>query len=264
MNAVLQDTALPLPVAVGQSRLLLPRGLGPSDARPARHVPGGLRSGAAVIGLGAPGPCPPGGTTTFFIFDQSASVTTAGGNDPLSRRHAEAALAIRHVAAACRCGRDLVSLVPFDEGSAGHVAPQPLTRQGVRRLTRGLEHLAGRWGLSSELDPPLTRVETMVPSERGAVAVVVFSDFLLTDTNPTGVIARLCSFPGYVHAVALGAIPRGVLVADPRVAVTRLTPSSTPGDTARAVFDGLNHYRHRSHDPDSIAHHTVNKKEHTP
>ncbi|MDM2096417.1 VWA domain-containing protein [Mycobacteroides abscessus] len=212
--------------------------------------------------LGDPGPCPPGGATVFIVLDGSASVAGCGGNDPLSRRHSEAALAIRHVARACRCGRDRVALVPFDIASTGHVGPQPLTERGVRRLHHGLRQLSDECGLSSELGPALEVIEAQTGAASGAVALVVFSDFLLTDSNPSAVLSRLHAFPGSVHAVVLGGQPPGVLLADPAVAVTRLTPSSPPGSAARAVFDGLTHYRirHRFHQG-SAAHHSSDTAE---
>jgi len=243
MNTVVREGLSPLPVEVRDPHLLPPHNLGPCDAALAQGPCEVRGAGNASIYLEPPGPCPAGGVTVFIVLDESASVAATGGNDPLSRRHAEAAMAIRHVAAACRCRRDLVSLVPFDNGSLGYFAPQPLTRHGVRRLDRGLHRLNKGWGLSSELEPALTRVEAAARSQRGSVAVVVFSDFLLTDAHPISVITRLRSFPGYVHAVVLGALPPAALVDEPAVTVTRLTPSSEPGAAARAVFDGLNHYR---------------------
>ena len=224
------------------SHLLGPAGSGPSAAVASRQP----------ITLGDPGICPPDGTTVAIVLDESASVTAGEGNDPLSRRHYETSLAIRHVAAKCRCGHDRVTMVPFDMGSPGYVAPQSLTRTGVRRVQRGLRHLAGGCGMSSELGPALDCVDTQVKTPPGNLALVVFSDFLLTDPNPSTVLARLRTFPGYVHAVVLGAQPPGVLVADPKVNVTRLTPASPPGAAARAVFDGLTHFRLRQ---GSAAHH---------
>ncbi|MGU3500912.1 hypothetical protein [Mycobacterium sp. C31M] len=209
------------------------------------------------IALGDPGTCALDGTTVAIILDESASVTAGDGNDPLSRRHAETDLAISHVAAACHCGRDRVAVVPFDTGSPGHVAPQALTRAGVRRLHRGLERLADGWGMSSDLGPALDCIDTQVRRQPGNLAVVVFSDFLLTDANPTSVLRRLCAVPGYVHAVVLGAQPPAVLVSDPNVAVTRLTPISSPGTAARAVFDGLTRFRtYQSPDLGSAARHS--------
>lgn len=207
------------------------------------------------IRLDDPGSCPPHSTIVAIVLDESASVTTHGGTDPLSRRHAEAALAIHHVAGACRCGHDRICLVPFDVDSAGYVAPQLLTSRGMRRIDRGLHRLANGWGQSSKLGPALEHVMSHAANRREGVAVVVFSDFLLTDANPAAVLLRLRSVPGYVHAVVLGTQPPDVLVNDPTVTVTRLTPSSPPGTTARAVFDGLTRYRRRDPTGQSTAAH---------
>ncbi|MEN4475713.1 vWA domain-containing protein [Mycolicibacterium cosmeticum] len=185
------------------------------------------------------------GSTVFVVLDESASVACSGGNDPLSRRHAETALAIRHVAVACRCRRDRVALVPFDKGSAGHVAPQALTGSGIRQLNRGLRLLANNGGISSNLAPALDHVEALAAHADSEAAVVIFSDFLLTEQDPDAVLSRLRTFPGYVHAVVLGAQPPPVLITDPNVTITRLTPSSPPGSAAQAVFDGLTRYRTR-------------------
>lgn len=241
---------------LGTTRLLPSHLLGhhPGTAGPA---PSGTVASSLLIALGDPGRCGPEGTTVAIVLDESASVTCGDGNDPLSRRHAETALAIGHVAAACHCGRDRVAVVPFDTGSPGYVPPQPLTRAGVRRLHRGLQCLAGGWGMSSELGQALDAVDSQIGKHLGNLAVVVFSDFLLTDANPTDVLRRLCSLPGYVHAVVLGAQPPAVLAADPAIAVTRLTPASPPGAAARAVFDGLTRFRtYQSPDLGSAARHS--------
>ncbi|MFV8295980.1 hypothetical protein ACNQP7_04555 [Mycolicibacterium fortuitum] len=245
-----------LPVAVLDGRLLLPadpygeRGTAVQRQTQARGPE------ASVIRLGDPGTCPSGQTTVFIVDDGSPSVSDTGGNDPLSRRYAETALAIRRLASACRCKRERAALVPFDAGSAGHIAPQPLTRRGLRNLIGGVQQRAGECGLSSDLGPALDRVAAYTARSHGAVALVVFSDFLLTDQNPSAVLERLRTFPGYVHAVVLGAQPPRVLLADLNVAVTRLIPSSPPGGAAQAVFDGLTHYRtHGSSSQCSAAHH---------
>ncbi|MDX1870711.1 hypothetical protein SBI67_01130 [Mycolicibacterium sp. 120266] len=244
--------ALPLPSRLLDSRVLPPTLFGTTSTARMHGKP--ATAGDAPIVLGEPGGCPPQGSLVHVVLDQSPSVTSDGGTDPLSRRHAEAALAIRHVAAACRCRRDRVALAPFDAESAGAVAPQPLTRRGLRTLDHGLQQLADTWGMSSRLGPALDRVEAEKTDSGVLRAVVVFSDFLLTDPNPSSVLRRLCELPGYVHAVVLGAQPPTVLLADPHVAVTRLTPSSPAGSAARAVFDGLTRFRTHTHDPGSAAH----------
>lgn len=244
MSATSPRAASPLPTELLGEWLLAPQLLG-TAADPAAGLHTASGDPGQPIRLGDPGSCPPGGTTVAIVLDESASVTTGGGNDPLSQRHTEAALAIHHVAEACRCGRDRISLVSFDIGSTGYVAPQPLTAHGVKRLDRGLQRLADWRGLSSQLGPALDHVAAGSRRQGEAAAVVVFSDFLLTDPHPSAVLARLRAFPGHVHAVVLGAQPPGVLTADPNVAVTRLTPASPQGSAARAVFNALTVYRLR-------------------
>lgn len=250
-----QLATVPLPADLRSGHQLPPRRLAGPTHSGGRQTALPADAGQARTILGDPGGCPPDGTTVAIVLDQSPSITSSDGNDPLSRRHAEAALAIRHVAAACRCGRDRIALVPFDCDSPGHVAPQPLTALGVRRLDRTLRRLASVWGLSSQLGPALDRAESHTTRHgAGSAAVVVFSDFLLTDPSPTTALRRLRGFPGHVHAVVLGASPPSVLTDDPNVTVTRLTPTSPPGAAARAVFDGLTRYRtHHRTDPGSAA-----------
>lgn len=226
-----------------RAQLLEPRLLeGRPTVQRAYQAPTVLADGQTPTSLGDPGWCPPHGTNLSVILDGSPSVTSPGGNDPLSRRHDEAAHAIAHVAAACRCKRERVSLLPFDLPAAGYVPPQPLTKTGLRRLHRGLR-AAARSTTSSNLDPALTHAERMAARAPGAAALVVFSDFLLSDRCPNDVLGRLVSFPGYVHAVVLGAEPPALFLHDRGVAHSRIMPTSPPGATAYAVFDGLVHYR---------------------
>ncbi|WP_421874687.1 hypothetical protein [Mycolicibacterium wolinskyi] len=243
----------PLPTGLLDGQRLPPQILGAAASpAPKEYVAG---TGREPIVLGDPGSCPVCGSQTWVLIDSSPSVEGSDGNDPLSRRYDETALAIRHVAAACRCGRDRIALEPFDTGSPGHVAPQPLTTRGVRRLDRGLRRLAATCGMSSQLGPALDRVEMQTAKRDAQTGIVVFSDFLLTDHNPTNVMSRLRAFPGHVHAVVLGAQPPSVLVTDPNVTVTRLTPTSPPGAAARAVLEGLTRFRTTTDtDPGSAAH----------
>lgn len=220
------------------SHLLPSNRIGEGGSRPVAPA----RTGEVPVPLGDPGGCPPTGSTVYVVLDQSPSVASEGGNDPLSRRHQETALAIAQVASACRCRQDRVGLIPFSVGSPGHVPPQPLARPGMRRLRRGLR--AG-CGSSSSMLPALRFVERDARDRRGPLALVVFSDFLLTDSSPSDVISRMCAFPGSVHAVVLGAAPPQALLRHPHVTVTRLTPNSPRGAAAQAVFDGLT--RHRTH-----------------
>jgi hypothetical protein len=225
--------------------LLPPQTLGIASTHASFRESTGPAPGTRQIILGDPGSCPAAGTSVYVVLDESASVASADGNDPLSRRHRETAFAIAHVASACRCRHDRVALFPFDVGSPGQVPPQPLTSPGVRRLRQGLRSLSTGYGMSSSLLPALTHVEQHAARRSGALALVVFSDFLLTDQFPAAAMTRMCAFPGSVHAVVLGAAPPPVLLQHPGVTITRLTPRSPPGAAAQAVFDGLT--RQRTH-----------------
>jgi hypothetical protein len=73
------------------------------------------------------------------------------------------------------------------------------------------------------------------------VQLVVFSDFALTDNDPTGVIRRMEAFPGQVTAVVLG---QGVWPGlNPRVVVRHVASAVRRGSFARTVFGEL--VRHR-------------------
>ncbi|AGB22141.1 hypothetical protein Mycsm_01748 [Mycobacterium sp. JS623] len=194
------------------------------------------------ITLGDPGTCGDKATTTFVVTDNSGSVCGPGGNDPTSQRHDEALLTIRHVAAACTCGRDRVALLPFDQPSLGLVLPQCLDGNGIRRLKRGMV-IAERTGVSSSLLPALTFAERLAKLTPNHAAIVVLSDFELTDPYPNQELERLANFPGYVHVVVLGGFTPGQLEDDERVAISEITPESQPGEVAHAIFDGLTHYR---------------------
>ena len=192
--------------------------------------------------LGDPGTCCGKPTIASLISDHSPSVCGLGGNDPTSRRLDEAARVIHHVAADCSCKRERIALLPFDQPSPATVPPQALTPRGLRRLRRGMS-LAPHSGGSSSLGPALGWAERFAKAAPEHAAVVVFSDFLLTDLNPTQVLERLAAFPGYVHAVVLGSRPPAQLEDDERVQLSVITPSSPPGAVAKAVFEGLTRYR---------------------
>lgn len=269
MTGQVQQRISPLIMSrIHNGHLIAPQTLDTASTRASAWAPTGTEPSTGPISLGNPGSCPAGGTTVYVVLDGSLSVASADGNDPLARRHEETALAIAHVASACRCRHDRVALIPFDVGSPGQVPPQPLTRSGVRRLRQGLRRLSIGYGLSSRLIPALAHIEQHAAGRSEALALVVFSDFFLTDQFPTAAINRMCAFPGSVHAVVLGAVPPRVLALYPDVAVTRLTPGSPPGAAARAVFDGLT--RHRTYpvtDEGNAAHQSDNnlcgRTEHT-
>jgi hypothetical protein len=176
-------------------------------------------------------------TLLIALFDDSGSVTSPGGTDPLSGRYAEVARAFSAVA---RKGsrRELGAIVHFDTPSHGEVEPTPITRSGLRRLRAGLRPPIDGAG-TSELGPCLERAYQIAEAYPGhEAALVVLSDFQLFDSDPAKVLSRLASFPGQVHAVVLGShLPAGVL--DSRIAVSSIDHDSHPGAVAQALFSSL-------------------------
>jgi len=75
--------------------------------------PGGSKHTGSEIVLGYAGRCPLEPTHLILNFDNSGSVGSAGGNDPIGNRFVEARLAIEAVSRRCRCDRELVSIVHF-------------------------------------------------------------------------------------------------------------------------------------------------------
>ena len=198
----------------------------------------------AVYRLGDPGQPAKVPTLLITVFDNSGSVTSPAGTDPLSNRFAEVAHAFSVVA---RRGsqHELGAVLHFDTPSSAEVGPVPLTRRGFAVLRAGLRVPTDGAG-SSELTPSLRRVAEITQAHPGHEAtLVVLSDFLLLDPEPERVLAELAAFPGQVHAVVLGTrLPAGVL--DERITVTHIEHNDPPGAVARAVFASLITHRSES------------------
>jgi hypothetical protein len=180
-------------------------------------------------------------TLLITICDNSGSVTSPGGTDPLSNRYAEAAHAFRIVA---RKGsqRELGAVLHFDTPCSGDVEPVPITRTGLAQLQLGLGVPRDGAG-SSRLGPSLTHAgELAAAHPEHAVTLVVLSDYLLLDPDPVAVLARLGAFPGTVHAVVLGGRHATGLPTE-HVTVTRIGRDDPPGAVAKAVFASLTRYR---------------------
>jgi hypothetical protein len=205
----------------------------------------GGREGGAVspslaptsgIALGFPGEPSPVPTLLIAISDDSASVASAGGNDPLAGRYREMREAFAAVARA-GVGRELGAVVHFDVGHGVDVDPVRLTRRGLARLAKGLRVPSG--GGTSELSPSLTRATQLAHAHSGfEVTLVVFSDFQLFDADPAQVLTNLTTFPGAVHVVMLGSDPAPGLF-DDAVVVSRIMPGDPPGTLAQALFRSL-------------------------
>ncbi|MEC3979640.1 hypothetical protein [Amycolatopsis sp. H20-H5] len=188
-------------------------------------------------------------TLLIAVFDNSGSVTSPAGSDPLSNRFAEVAEAFRVVA---RKGsrHEQGVVLHFDTPTSGDVGPVPITRRGLLALRAGLRVPPDGAG-SSELAPSLRRaVEIAEAYPDHVVTLVVLSDFQLFDPELDQVLGELGSFPGDVHAVILGTLmPAGVL--DQRITVTHIGHDDPPGAVARALFASLTTHRPGSR-PSSI------------
>jgi hypothetical protein len=218
--------AVVLPSALISSRLL-------GAPAPSRRVKA-ERVGYALGSPGSPSAVP---TLLITVFDDSGSVMTPHGTDPLSNRYAEVQRAFTEVA---RKGsrHELGAVLHFDTLTSADVPPTPITRRGLLRLRAGLHPPTDRIG-TSELAPSLTRAVEIAETHPGhETTLVVLSDFMLMDPEPGHVLTDLANFPGTVHAVVLGThLPAGVL--DERIAVTTIDHASRPGAVARALFASL-------------------------
>ena len=186
--------------------------------------------------LGGAGRCT--GQRRLFVFmpDDSGSVVGAGGNDPLSKRYAEARLAVRTLARACHCWRELVAVAHWDR-SLCDVPPVGLNRLGTAWALSGLVQPVDAAG-TSDLGPVLARVTSRLRRWKWAgcqVHLVVMSDFELTDADPAGVFERLNSFPGEVTALVLRSQPDQRLDSE-RVKGVAISQADEPGRLARALF----------------------------
>ncbi|MFD8943314.1 hypothetical protein [Streptomyces californicus] len=179
------------------STLLGSRLLGSSTpGTPARRA----RTDYLLGSAGRPATVP---TLLITDFDNSGSVTSPVGSDPLSNRFAEVAHAFSVVA---RRGarHELGVVLHFDTPSSGDVQPTPITRRGLARLRSGL-HVPPDGAGTSELGPSLCRAVEIANAHPDHLAtLVVLSDFWLLDPEPSVVLAGLTAFPGDVHAVVLG------------------------------------------------------------
>jgi hypothetical protein len=190
--------------------------------------------------LGDPGQPAKVPTLLIAIFDDSGSVISVGGTDPLSNRYAEARRAFAFVA---RHGsrRELGAVLHFDT-PRGDIGPIPLTRLGMRRLLPSLGVPRGAAG-SSRLAPSLQRARAFAEAHpQHATTLVVFSDLLLLDVDPGVVLTELAAFSGDVHVVVLGSCVTPAEL-DGRVTLTHVDRSDPPGAVARALFTSLISHR---------------------
>jgi hypothetical protein len=191
--------------------------------------------------LGRAGACTGHKQLFVFCFDDSGSVTSSGGNDPLSKRYAEARLAIRSLARACRCGRELAAVYHWDV-SGLDTPPASLDRHGIIRLQAAMRLPTDTTG-TSDLAPVLGRVKHQLRPWiwRGwHIHLIVLSDFELTDANPPAVFDSLNRYAirHSVTAVVLGG-QTDTQLANSHVQVLPVTSSDPPGALAKTLFRTL-------------------------
>lgn len=195
------------------------------------------------VTLGPVGQCPHRPTCTWFVFDNSGSVSGTYGNDPVARRFDEALLAVRAVARRCSCGQERVAVVHFDTPVSLDLAPTLLAGNGWRTAARCLAippDGAGQSLLRASLHGVLGHVDAMPDHQH---TLVVCSDFLLFDDDIAELYEEFGSFPGDVHAVCLRSTPPQILIDDQRVTVTHITADAKRGSVAAALLAGLTTYR---------------------
>ncbi|MCC4907781.1 hypothetical protein [Microbacterium sp. cx-59] len=190
------------------------------------------------IELGWPGLEPKRPCLDILLFDDSGSVIAPHGTDPVGNRFSEARRAITQVAEWTATNRSKVAVLHFDHphGTSGITALNH--RHLQRRLEPSLRNPGGAG--TSDLSPSLTALERLAAKHPDhEVRATIFSDFELTDRDPSEVMSRLLAFPGRVHAVVLGGQVPPDLINAPNMTVTPLSQSDPPGTFAAAIHRSL-------------------------
>lgn len=174
----------------------------------------------------------------IFDFDDSGSINSPNGNDPVGARFREATRALKVVRAWTRTSKPKVAVLHFDD-PIGATGVMPLN--GATTPARLKTALQIPWASAgtSDLGPSLTAAEKMAGAHSDhEVRLTVFSDFEITDEDQSHVFERLRAFPGWVHAVVLNTDPPGELDAD-NITVTRIASGDPAGSVAAAIHRSL-------------------------
>jgi len=188
--------------------------------------------------LGWPGLEPRTPSLDIFDFDDSGSVTSPNGNDPVGGRFGEATRALKVVRGWTYTSKPKLAVLHFDH-LVGATGAMPLI--SVSAPARLKAALRVPWGAAgtSDLSPSLAAAEKLAAAHPGHdVRLTVFSDFELTDDDTASVYERLRNFPGLVHAVVLNGEPPADLEAE-NITVTKVTSGDPVGSVATAVHRSL-------------------------
>lgn len=221
---------------------IAPSGILPGGIIPVRDYPAPKEP---WIELGWPGFEPKTPCFDIKVIDSSGSVMSAQGNDPVGNRFNEARRAIQLVSDWTHTDRSKIAILHFDHplGASGVIALND--RKLMQRLEPSLRDPGGRG--TSDLLPALAEMERLAAEYADHdLRATIFSDFELTDVDPSEVFARLLAFPGQIHAVVLGGRIPPDLVDATNVTVTPLSPGDPPGAFAAAIHRSLTATRRAS------------------
>jgi hypothetical protein len=191
------------------------------------------------IDLGWPGLDPVRPSLDLINFDDSGSVVSVGGSDPIGNRFTEAARAVEVVHEWCITKRAKVAVLHFDYPLKPGSRVMPLSASRTLVALRGELRTPTNGVGTSDLTPSLSQAEVLAATHPDHdVRLTILSDFELTDADPSDVFARLLAFPGEVHAVVLNAEPPTDLRGE-NITITRLRHGDTPGALAAAIHRSL-------------------------
>lgn len=232
--------------------------------QPSLLLPGGVievrdfpRHRAPWIELGWPGIEPRRPCLVIVTFDDSGSVASPHGTDPIGNRFVEAKKAIQLVADWTYTTRSKIAVLHFDHSHGASGVHALNDAHIVRRLEPSLKSPGGPG--SSALMPALNEMERLAAAhpDHDIIATIV-SDFELTDDDPAEVFSRLHTFPGHIHGVVLGGATPPDLMDTASITVTPLSAGDPTGAFAAALHRSLTATRRAARH--SVLHDAVGKQ----
>ena len=212
---------------------------------PSAILPGGILPLSAertvqqpYVELGWPGLDPKRPCLDIVVFDDSGSIMSPHGADPVGNRFQEARRAIKLVSSWATSDRSKIAILHFDHphGASGVVALN--ARHLMKKLGPSL--ISPRGMGISDLGPSHTEAERLAAAHPDHdVRLTQFTDYELTDHDPAAALSRVTGFPGQMHAVVLGGTVPPDLEAADNVTVTPLSPEDPPGTFAAALLRSM-------------------------